>query len=529
MRCVRSETSWSMSRSPVRMTTSKPARLGLADERGDRVVRLEPLLLVDRDPERLDDLADLRDLVPHVVRHPRPGRLVLGVAVVAEGRLGQVEGDRDEVRLRVLDRAQDDVREPEHGRHELALRGRERLVDEREVAPVDEPVAVEQQEAFHGLQSLRDGTPEVYPRRASAHVRFRPGPRRDLHRACMPHARILHIPSRGSNPSTRTGARSVGPTHGDHHHARAVRRHPRRLHGPHRRGHRLPGRHLIDRGHRGRHERYGRLPRRLGVRLPVVRVPAVPVLPVPVLRPVRVRVRRPAARAVGPGLRPRPLGPVGRRPTAATRAASGSRTPIAGSTRRRHGTPARRPVRPPAPSPRPRSTRPGPRPADHPLPRRRAGILARRLAVPELPSRCAPSSSSRTSPRSPRSSATTSSTRASPCSPPPTAPRRWRRSAPGGPTRSSWTSACRASTASTSCGRSAATPPSPSSSSPPAATRPTASPASSSARTTTWSSRSAPRSSWRGSGPCSGAWRRRRPATSGSPPATWSWTSRDAA
>ena len=73
----------------------EPRGLGLAHERGDRVVRLEPLLLVDRDPERLDDLAHLRDLVPHVVRHPRPGRLVLGVAVVAERRLGQVEGDRD--------------------------------------------------------------------------------------------------------------------------------------------------------------------------------------------------------------------------------------------------------------------------------------------------------------------------------------------------------------------------------------------------------------------------------------------------
>ena len=135
------------------MTVSRPARLGLAHERRDRVVRLEALALVDRDAQRLDDLADLRDLLPHVVRHPRPGALVLGVALVAEGRLGEVEGDRDPVRLRVLDRAQHDVREAEHGGHELALRGGEGLLDEGEVPAVDEPVAVEQEEAFHRLRA----------------------------------------------------------------------------------------------------------------------------------------------------------------------------------------------------------------------------------------------------------------------------------------------------------------------------------------------------------------------------------------
>ena len=123
--------------------------LRLARERRDHVVGLEALPLVDRDAQGLDHLADLRDLLPHVVGHPRPGGLVLRVALVAEGRLAQVEGDRDVVGVHVRDRPQHDVREAEHGRDQLALRGRQGLVDEREVAAVDEPVAVEQQEAFH--------------------------------------------------------------------------------------------------------------------------------------------------------------------------------------------------------------------------------------------------------------------------------------------------------------------------------------------------------------------------------------------
>ena len=124
-------------------------RLGLAGERGDDVVRLEPLALVDGDAQRMHHVADLRDLLAHVVRHPGPGGLVLRVPLVAEGGLAEIEGHRDVIRLHVGDGTQDDVGEPEHGRDQLALGRGQRLVDEREVAAVDEPVAVEQQEAFH--------------------------------------------------------------------------------------------------------------------------------------------------------------------------------------------------------------------------------------------------------------------------------------------------------------------------------------------------------------------------------------------
>ena len=55
--------------------------------------------------------------------------------------------------MHVRDGAQHDVREAEHGRDQLALGRGQGLVDEGEVAAVDEPVAVEQQEAFHRLRA----------------------------------------------------------------------------------------------------------------------------------------------------------------------------------------------------------------------------------------------------------------------------------------------------------------------------------------------------------------------------------------
>jgi len=122
-------------------------RLGLDGQRPDDVVGLEAGQLVDREAERLHDLADLRELVPQVVGHPRPRRLVLGEALVAEGRAGKVESDRDVVGVEVLDPPQDDAAEAEDRVHELALRRREGR--EGEVSAVDEPVAVEQHQAFH--------------------------------------------------------------------------------------------------------------------------------------------------------------------------------------------------------------------------------------------------------------------------------------------------------------------------------------------------------------------------------------------
>lgn len=88
-------------------------------DRPDDVVGLVAGHLVDGDAQRLDDLTDLRELVAQVVGHALPGRLVLGVLLVAEGGAGQVEGDRQVVRPEVRDAAQDDAGEPEHAVDQL--------------------------------------------------------------------------------------------------------------------------------------------------------------------------------------------------------------------------------------------------------------------------------------------------------------------------------------------------------------------------------------------------------------------------
>ena len=58
----------------------------LARDRPDDVVGLVAGHLVDRDPEGLHDLPNLRKLVAQVVRHLHAGRLVVGVLLVPKGR-----------------------------------------------------------------------------------------------------------------------------------------------------------------------------------------------------------------------------------------------------------------------------------------------------------------------------------------------------------------------------------------------------------------------------------------------------------
>ena len=82
---TRGVTSWSMSRSTVTIVVSRSSLpVELLGDGADDVVGLEPGHLVDRDPQRLHDLAHLRELVAQVVRHPLAGRLVLGVLLVPE-------------------------------------------------------------------------------------------------------------------------------------------------------------------------------------------------------------------------------------------------------------------------------------------------------------------------------------------------------------------------------------------------------------------------------------------------------------
>ena len=91
------------------------------------------------------------------VGHPLAGGLVLGVRVVAEGGPGEVERNRHVLRLEVLDPAQHDAAEAEDGVHQVALgRGEGR---EGEVSAVDEPVAVEQHQAFHRRPRARVSGP----------------------------------------------------------------------------------------------------------------------------------------------------------------------------------------------------------------------------------------------------------------------------------------------------------------------------------------------------------------------------------
>ena len=99
---TRGVTSWSMSRSTVTIVVSRSSfGVELLGDRADDVVGLEAGHLVDRDAQRLDHLADLRELVAQVVGHARPGGLVLGVLLVAEGRAGEVERDGEVVGLEV--------------------------------------------------------------------------------------------------------------------------------------------------------------------------------------------------------------------------------------------------------------------------------------------------------------------------------------------------------------------------------------------------------------------------------------------
>ena len=236
----------------------------------------------------------------------------------------------------------------------------------------------------------------------------------------------------------------------------------------------------------------------------------------PVRRLPVLRVRRPpAGRPVGHASGPRAVGRDARRRSAARvdrgahrRLHEEERPAATPATAATASPPAPRPPRPtdPHPAGAGRVSSPGVTPSSEPLdahdPRRR-GRAPDRRSRPRLP-------------RARRLRRALGGRRGG---------RPRARSAPAGPTPSSWTSACRGSTASTSSGRSAATRRSPSSSSRRAATRRTGSRDSSSAPTTTSSSRSAPRSSSRASAPSCGAPTRPRHRTGGSSRATSSLTS----
>ncbi len=157
--------------------------LGLPRQGADEVVGLPALQLVDRDAERLDQLAHLGELIPEVVRHLPTRRLVLGEGLVTEGRPGKVEAGDDVVGPDVLEAAQDDAPEAEDGIDQLAVAGRQGGVVEREIGTIDEPVGIEQHQSFHAGECTRRRWSEPRQRRSGSLVARRASSRRMSRRA----------------------------------------------------------------------------------------------------------------------------------------------------------------------------------------------------------------------------------------------------------------------------------------------------------------------------------------------------------
>jgi hypothetical protein len=128
---------------------------GERGERRDHVVRLPALELEVPVPERLDDGAEVRELLAQEVRHRAPIGLVLG------RDLGAVHGPRvprhcDPARRVVGQELEEHVREAEERVRELTV-GRLELLGQREEGAVGEVVAVDEEElgvAYRGVVEL---------------------------------------------------------------------------------------------------------------------------------------------------------------------------------------------------------------------------------------------------------------------------------------------------------------------------------------------------------------------------------------
>ena len=121
---------------------------GLGGERGDDVVGLEARRLEHRDVEDLDHLADQADLLAEDVGCLAPVGLVGGQRLVAEGRLGPVERDREMVGLVVADQVHQHRGEAEDGVRHLPRR-RGEVGGQGEEGTVGQRVAVDQHQRAH--------------------------------------------------------------------------------------------------------------------------------------------------------------------------------------------------------------------------------------------------------------------------------------------------------------------------------------------------------------------------------------------
>ena len=141
-------------------------RVGLLGGRGDEVVGLEPGELAHRHPEGVEHLTDEAHLLAQRVGRRLALRLVGRVGLVAERRLGSVEGDEHLVGALLLHHVDEHRREPEHGVGQLAT-GRRHVLGQGEEGAVGQRVAVEQQQFRHGRREpsmTRSATARIFER-----------------------------------------------------------------------------------------------------------------------------------------------------------------------------------------------------------------------------------------------------------------------------------------------------------------------------------------------------------------------------
>jgi hypothetical protein len=156
-----------------------PGLVGARCERRDHVVRLPPLELEVRVAERLDDRAEVRELLAEEVGH-RPAAFLVRLGDLDPVRRPRVPGDRYAARAVVGEELEEHVREPEQRVRRLPV-GRLQLLGEREEGAVGEVVAVDEEqlrpldrpvvelELLPG-QRLRHGSSVTHARRLSGPV-----------------------------------------------------------------------------------------------------------------------------------------------------------------------------------------------------------------------------------------------------------------------------------------------------------------------------------------------------------------------
>ena len=121
---------------------------GLVGGRGDEVVGLPAGQLARGDAEGGQHLTHQAHLLAQRIGRRVAVGLVRGVGLVAEGRLGTVEGDEHRVRSLLLQHVDEHRREPEHGVGQLSA-GRRHVLGQGEEGAVCQGVPVEQQQLRH--------------------------------------------------------------------------------------------------------------------------------------------------------------------------------------------------------------------------------------------------------------------------------------------------------------------------------------------------------------------------------------------